>query len=100
MGKTIRVSTSPYARPRARRRGSSLKTSQSKPKAIEKGKGMPSSETSVNTMDEQSIAKSVVEQIVPELKDFITQSIQAMDKSPRGQISTPDTDQENSYFRG
>ena len=107
MGRTYRASTSPYARTRVNRRKKESPTSKARERQIPHSSGVanrddvrslqvPQDATNIPSQDAQgldhaALASSVAQQIVPELRDYISQSISALGRSP-GVVATPDTD--------
>ena len=106
MGRTHRVSNSPYDRPRVNYRKKDSPTSKARERQTPHSSGVVSrddlrshevpqnvatSSHDTQDLDHAALASSVAQQIVPELRDYISQSISALGRSP-GVMATPDTD--------
>jgi len=105
MGRTHRVSNSPYARPRVNCRKDSP-TSKARERQTPNSSGVvkrddlrshqvpqndATSSRDTQGLDHAALASSVEQQIVLELCDYISQSDSALGRSP-GVMATPDTD--------
>ena len=106
MGRTHRVSNSPYDRPRVNCTKKDSPTSKARERQTPHFSGVVSRDDLrshqvpqndiTSSQDTQglylaALASSVAQQIVPELRDYISQSISALGRSP-GVMATPDTD--------
>ena len=111
MGRTHRVSNSPYDRPRVNRRKDSP-TSKTRERQTPHSSGVmirddlkshkvpqndATSPQDNQGLDHAALASSVAQQIVPELRDYISQSISALGRSP-GVKATPDTDTDTNQI--
>ena len=105
MGRTYRVSNIPYARPRINCRKDSP-TSKAREWQTHHSSGVvnrddlrihqvpqndATSSRDTQGLDLAALASSVAQQIVPELRDYISRSVSALESSP-GVMATPDTD--------